>query len=313
MISVGVDIGGTNIACCIVNEEGEILEKGTVPFPRDGIPEHSVLAVGEIVSSLLAKCGFNIKDAGWIGIAVPGSIAYESGVIIDAHNLNYHDFPLKERLSELFPQTKLYIENDANAAALAEYHSGAFRGHQSGVLITLGTGVGGGAIVGGRLFTGGMKNGFELGHMVLQHDGISCNCSNVGCAETLCSASALIREGVQAMRVHPESLIAQKAEHDEGRIDAKLLFDCANAGDAIANALIDDYIRALGSLVTSIIALFDPEVIAIGGGVSNAGERLLAPLRAYVAPRAFFRRFGAIVKAEMGNDAGMFGAAMLGK
>lgn len=313
MYTIGLDIGGTNIAGAIVSDDAQIIVKGSVAYPGAETPNESVGRMTQLIHSLLYHANINITEIESIGLAVPGSIDYEKNLVIHAYNLGYHSFPLVTLLGRNFSNTPIHIENDANAAALAEYYGGAFKGYSSGVLITLGTGVGGGAIIHNKLFIGGRKSGFELGHIIIDHSGASCTCGNQGCFEACCSATALIREGQKIASAVPNCMIAHQAELHDGMIDAKLVIDCARAGDPYAMQIFDRYVAHLGSAVISIANTFDPEVIAIGGGVCNAGEFLFRPLRAYVQPRAFFESTGEIVPAQMGNDAGIIGAAMIGR
>ncbi|MDP3447050.1 MAG: ROK family protein, partial [Eubacteriales bacterium] len=220
-------------------------------------------------------------------------------------------FPLCKLVGDDFPGVTVYLENDANAAALAEYYSGAFRGCSSGLLITIGTGIGGGLMLDGKIFVGGKKNGFEFGHAVLLFDGEPCTCGQRGCIESYCSAAALVREGRKAASAHHESTMFQRAQGDVTKINAKLVMDCAREGDPVASDVYNRFTEYLGATVCTAIALFDPEIIAFGGGVSNDGEFLLAPIREYAKKRAFFKNHAKIVTAEMKNDAGIVGAAML--
>ena len=221
--------------------------------------------------------------------------------------------PLKALAQEAFGEIPVYLANDANGAALAELYAGAFRGCKTAVLFTLGTGLGGGIILGGHMFNGGMNQGVELGHMYLVNGGEHCTCGNDGCMEAYCAASALARDGQRAMKKHPESLIAARAGGSPENVDAKLVIDCAKEGDEAAKAVFDQYIDSLSSACASIYNLLDPEVIAIGGGVCGAGEFLFAPLREKTTGKCFYKTHGKLVPAELGNDAGMIGAAMLHK
>ena len=221
--------------------------------------------------------------------------------------------PLKALAQEAFGEIPVYLANDANGAALAELYAGAFRGCKTAVLFTLGTGLGGGIILGGHMFNGGMNQGVELGHMYLVNGGEHCTCGNDGCMEAYCAASALARDGQRAMKKHPESLIAAHAGGSPENVDAKLVIDCAKEGDETAKAVFDQYIDSLSSACASIYNLLDPEVIAIGGGVCGAGEFLFAPLREKTTGKCFYKTHGKLVPAELGNDAGMIGAAMLHK
>lgn len=311
MYSIGVDIGGSKIAAGILSEDLRLVSKKSLPFPRNGNPMDSIGVIQSLIRDLMNENGLKMEDAACIGLAVPGSIDYGRGLVIDAHNLDYHNFPLCKLVGEGFPGVKVYVENDANAAALAEYYSGAFRGCSSGLLITIGTGIGGGLILDGKMFTGGKKNGFEFGHAVLLFGGEPCTCGQRGCIESYCSAAALVREGRKAAEAHHESAMYQRAQGDLTRINAKLVMDCAREGDAVASEVYNRFTDYLGATACTAIALFDPEIIAFGGGVSNDGEFLLAPIREYAKKYAFFKNHAKIVTAELKNDAGIVGAAML--
>jgi len=310
MYQIGVDIGGTNIKVGLVSDELSLLRSLSVRFPHDGAAS-VVAAIAEAVDDLLKQEGITRKDLESIGIVVPGSIDQTGALVIDAYNLGFHDVPLKAMAQEAFGEVPIYLANDANGAALAELYVGAFRGCKTAVLFTLGTGLGGGIILGGHMFNGGMNQGVELGHMILEHDGEHCTCGNDGCMEAYCAASALARDGKRAAKKHPDSLLAKRAAGDPDAIDAKLIIDLAKEGDELAKALFDRYISYLSSACASIYNLLDPEVIAIGGGVCAAGEFLFAPLREQTTEKCFYKTHGRLVPAELGNDAGMIGAAML--
>lgn len=311
MYSIGVDIGGSKIAAGVVSEDFKLISKKALPFPHTGDPKDSITTIQTLINGLITENGLKTKEISAIGLAVPGSIDYDRGVVIDAHNLDYHSFPLCQLVGNDFPGITVYVENDANAAALAEYYSGAFRGCSSGLLITIGTGIGGGLVQDGKIFVGGKKNGFEFGHAVLLFGGEPCTCGQRGCIESYCSAAALVREGRKAAGAHHESAMFVRAQGDLMKINAKLVMDCAREGDAVATAVYNQFTDYLGATACTAIALFDPEIIAFGGGVSNDGEFLLAPIREYAKKYAFFKNHAKIVTAEMKNDAGIVGAAML--
>ena len=288
MYQIGVDIGGTNIKVGLVNETMELVQTCSVRFPHDGA-RSVVKTIEEAVDFLLRQQAIARKDVESVGIVVPGSIDQKGERVIDAYNLGFHDVPLKALAQEAFGEIPVYLANDANGAALAELYAGAFRGCKTAVLFTLGTGLGGGIILGGHMFNGGMNQGVELGHMYLVNGGEHCTCGNDGCMEAYCAGGS------------PEN------------VDAKLVIDCAKEGDETAKAVFDQYIDSLSSACASIYNLLDPEVIAIGGGVCGAGEFLFAPLREKTTGKCFYKTHGKLVPAELGNDAGMIGAAMLHK
>ena len=311
MYSIGVDIGGSKIAAGVVKDDYTLVSKKALPFPHTGDPRDSIVTIQSLIRDLIEENHLRTEQIAGIGLAVPGSIDYDRGVVIDAHNLDYHDFPLCKLVGDGFPGVTVYVENDANAAALAEYYSGAFRGCSSGLLITIGTGIGGGLVLDGKIFVGGKKNGFEFGHAVLLFGGEPCTCGQRGCIESYCSATALVREGRKAANQHHESMMFQRAQGDLTKINAKLVMDCAREGDPVACEVYNQFTDYLGATACTAIALFDPEIIAFGGGVSNDGEFLLAPIREYAKKYAFFKNHAKIVTAEMKNDAGIVGAAML--
>ena len=312
MYQIGVDIGGTNIKIGLVDDQLEIVRRTSIPFPHlDG--EGVAKQIAEQIRALLDAQGCTEADLAWVGVVVPGSIDPTGAIVIDAHNLNFHNVPFKAQLQAQFDQTTVYLANDADGAALAELGKGAFAGYDTAVLLTLGTGVGGGVILNGKMFSGGKRQGIELGHMPLVAGGEPCTCGNLGCIEAYCSATALARDGRRAMEAHPESMLAEKSAGDPDVIDAKFVIDCAKAGDKVAKDVFDTYVDHLGAACIAAVHLLDPQVIAIGGGVCGAGDFLFEPLRASVTEKCFFNDHGIIVPAVMGNDAGIIGAAMLGR
>lgn len=308
MVQIGVDIGGTTIKIGLVDEGWTIVDKAVIPFPHfDSKGVVAELAVA--VRKLLSAHGLRESDLRSIGVVVPGSIDPTGEIVLDAYNLGFHHVPLKKLLQEEFSHTSVYLANDADGAALAELGRGAFVGCKTAVLLTLGTGVGGGVILNGQMFSGGCRRGIELGHMQIVSGGEACTCGVRGCIEAYCSATALIRDGVRAMQEHPESKLSSRPTED---FDARFIIDCAKEGDPTAKAVFDAFVDHLGSACVSIVHLLDPEVIAIGGGICNAGDFLFNPLRENIAQKCFFDSCGRIVPAVMGNDAGIIGAAMLG-
>lgn len=313
MLQAGFDIGGTNIAAGIVDEDANLVLKRSIPFPAGEPYQVAVEALAQLLTEMTEELFVPVSSLASIGIAVPGSIDQASERVVHAYNLQFHDVPLRSALMGYFPSVPVFLANDANAAALAELYAGAFVGCKTAVLITLGTGIGGGLILGGRMFNGGLGNGVELGHMVLEHGGQVCTCGTRGCIEALCTATWLMQQGRKSLIEYPHAMIATKAGQVLSNINAKLVIDCAKAGDAIAKDIFDRYVDQLGSALTSCFNLLDPEVIALGGGVSLAGEFLFSPLRENVKQKCFFKNCGKIVQAKLGNDAGIIGAAMLAK
>lgn len=310
MYQIGVDIGGTNIKIGLVDENLEITARSSIPFPQAG-GEVVADELAAAIRALLSSAGVEEGQLDSIGIVIPGSIDPTGRTIIDAYNLGFHGVPFQPMMAERFPNTTVLMANDANGAALAELYKGAFVGCKTAVLFTLGTGLGGGIILNGKMFNGGLNQGVELGHAYLVDDGEYCTCGNHGCMEAYCSATGLVRDARRAMLAHPESALWQKSGGDEARVDARFVIDCAKAGDGTAKAVFDGYLGHLSSACASIFNLLDPEVLAIGGGVSGAGDFLFEPLQQLVTDKCFYKTRGKLVPAVMGNDAGVIGAAML--
>ena len=293
MMRFGFDIGGTNIAAGIIDEQNRLIAKGSVRFPRGEGNEAVITACVGLYRSILADAAVSDGDIIGVGVAVPGSVLPQKGLVIDAHNLGFHHTPLAAMLSEALHKPVELI-NDADAATLAEQRIGALTGTKTSVMITIGTGIGGGLIVNGELFRGGRGNGTEPGHMVLRNGGRLCTCGVNGCAEAYCSATRLCRDG--------EAF---------GKPTAKEVIEAAKEGDEQALALFREYVDDFGSYIASIVNLLDPERIAIGGGVSGAGSFLLDPLRVDVERKCFFETCPEIVVASAGNDAGIIGAGLI--
>ena len=312
MYYLGIDLGGINIAAAVVDEQGHILGRDSRPTPR---------ASGEIVADHMAQAaqaaaaqaGIPLASIASVGVGSPGAIDPQDGVVINWYNLDFDHVPLSGLLSARLGLA-VFLENDANAAALGEYAAGAGKGSASMVAITLGTGVGGGAVLGGKLYTGFNYAGMEVGHLVLEHNGRPCKCGRRGCFEAYCSATALIKRTREEMQRHPDSLLWQAAGGSLDRVEGRTSFAAMAQGDPVAKALVEEYAGYLGCGIASLVNILQPEVICVGGGVANAGETLLAPVRAIVDREDYARnnpRRCRVVKAQLGNDAGIIGAALL--
>lgn len=293
MVRIGYDIGGTNIAAGVLDENNRLLLKKSLRFPRGKGTAAVIETCKTLYDALLSELCLSDAEVSGVGAAVPGSVDINAGVVIDAHNLDFHRTPLSALLREALSKP-IDLINDADAAALAEHRVGALQGTKTAALITIGTGIGGGLILNGELFRGGRGNGTEPGHVVLRNGGRACTCGVNGCAEAYCAATRLGKDGSSF-----------------GCCDAKAVIDAAKAGNADAASLFETYIDDLGSYLASIVNLLDPERIAIGGGVCGAGDFLLDPLRADVKRKCFFLTCPDIVVATAGNDAGIIGACLI--
>ena len=320
MFTVGIDLGGTNIAAGICDENLNIVVKGSVPTLAARDPELIIKDMAALVDSLIAEAGLSHSDISYAGIAAPGSINPETGVVEYSNNIQMSDFPICDIFRKYSPIKNIYIANDANAAALGEALAGAAKGAGVAVMITLGTGVGGGVIMNGKIFAGGLNHsGTELGHTVLVSGGRQCTCGRRGCFEAYCSASALTdmtKEKMHELKLKGiPSLLFDFAERD-GRVSARTAFSAKNGGDKYGAELVNEYIKNLAAGITNIINIFQPETVCIGGGVSGERDNLIIPLAAIVNADQYTRtnKSKTVIKvASLGNNAGIVGAAGLGR
>lgn len=315
MYSIGVDLGGTNIAVAIVSDSGEIIKKGSTPTLADRSYELIVADMCKLSKELIEEAGMAVSDIHSVGIGSPGIPDPINGKIVYANNLHFKDTPIREEFQKHL-NLPVYVENDANVAALGEYESGAGKLYNDFVAVTLGTGVGGGVILDRKIIGGSWNAGAELGHIVIKQGGVQCTCGRKGCWERYSSATGLIREAKKAAIENPDSKLNKLVEGNLDNMNAKIPFDAAQGGDRIAQGVIDQYVQDLATGLVNLINIFQPEIIVLGGGVSAQKENLLVPLRAemskeiYGGPDMFKTK---IEVAQLGNDAGIIGAAMLYK
>lgn len=312
---IGVDLGGTKIAAGLVNENYEIVASKSRPTLLPRPHEEVERDMAELCKEVAKQGGVDIDDVEWIGVGTPGSVDSRSGMVAFSANFAYEDWSLRKNLSQYFKKP-VFIENDANAAAYGEYVAGALRGTQYSVAVTLGTGIGSGIIIHGRLFSGYNSSGAELGHMVIEKGGRPCMCGRLGCFEKYASARALTEDTAAAMKAHPDNIMWKIADGDIKNVNAKTAFDAMKAGDKLAKEVVDNFISYVACGLTNIINIFQPEIICIGGGISREGDILLKPIQEYVDKEDYARGIKnrtKIVRAQLMNDAGIVGAAMLGK
>lgn len=312
--SIGVDLGGTNIAVGIVNENYEIVKKSSVPTLAQRGPEPIVHDMAELCKKLVMECGLTVDEMTGAGIACPGTVNPETGIVEYANNIKFSDFPLVELFSKEMnmPAEKVKIGNDANLAALGEAVAGAAKGSASSVMITLGTGVGGGVILNGKMLMGCAFGGAELGHTVIEMNGRPCSCGRKGCFEAYCSATALVKLTKEKFESCTGSLMHEMCENDVNRVGGKTAFAAMKKGDKAGAEVVDQYISYLACGVANFINVFQPEVFTIGGGVSGEGDNLLVPLKEKVALECYSKDNTLktdLRVATLGNDAGIIGAA----
>lgn len=313
MYSIGIDLGGTNIATAVVDKNCKIIAKAAIPTnaPRDA--KEVAKDMAKTVEMAIEKAGITAEDVKWIGIGTPGAINQDTGVIEFAGNLGFEKVPMIKYIEEL-TNIKCFMENDANSAAYGELIAGAGRGAKDFVAITLGTGIGGGVIIGGRIFSGSNYFGGELGHISLIKDGEYCTCKRNGCWEAYASATALIRQTKKAMENDKHSAMWKIAETLDN-VNGKTAFDGMRQGDKTATDVVNQYIEYVACGIADVINIFQPEFVCIGGGISKENDVLLNPIRDYVDKNCFGRYSDNKTElkiAQLGNDAGIIGAAMLG-
>lgn len=311
---LAIDIGGTSMKGALVDRQGHLSSRFVVPV----VPgEEQESALDRLIAS--AKESLQSLSEGdrviGIGCGVPGGINTFTGVCDYASNLGWKNLPVARILSDKL-SLPCKIDNDANAAMLGEIQFGQEKAYRNAILLTLGTGIGGGIFVNGQLYVGNEGKGAEIGHMVIVAGGIPCPCGRKGCFETYASATALTREAKKAVEAHPESLMAEEVRKGV-KIDAALPFECAKKGDEVAQQVVDQYIECLGVGCLNLIDIFRPEVIVLSGGVSKQGENLRQPLERYL--EKFGYGFGVdkapkvdIKISRLGADIGIYGAAALG-
>lgn len=315
MYYLGIDLGGTNIAVGIVDENHKIVRKGSTPTLASREPEAIVQDMGALCLRLLKEEGISVEEVAKIGIASPGSIDPEKGMIVYANNLPFRNFPIADLLKKQVPVAHIYVENDANAAALGEAMGGAAMGADIAVMITLGTGVGGGVIINGKVFSGFNYAGAELGHVVIEYEGVPCSCGRKGCWEAYSSATALVRMTKEKMLETKDTKMWEMVDGNIEKANARIAFAAMKQGDKAGQEVVDKYIRYLACGISNMINIFQPNVLCIGGGVCNEKDYLLKPLMELVEKDQYtsgLDKKTRVCIAELGNDAGIVGAAALG-
>ncbi len=306
---IGIDLGGTNIAGGIVDETGRIILSDSVPTPHDCSSDEIMESIVKLAEELVNRSDVEKTDISGIGVGCPGTVDNENGIITYCVNI-----PMRKVRAAEYIESRLGIrvnlENDANAAALGEYYVNG-NGAKSYIFITLGTGIGGGAVLDGKIYRGFNGVGIEAGHMTLVHNGEKCTCGKRGCWERYGSVTALINQTVSAMKANPSSRMSEIAEK-YGEVNGRVAFEAAGMGDKAAQAVVDRYIEYVADGITGIINIFEPELLVIGGGISKEGKRLLDPVREYVHKNEFNRYMSKtrIETASLANDAGIIGAAL---
>lgn len=319
MYRIGVDLGGTNIAVGLVDETYHIVCKASAPtLAGERTAEEIVDAIAALCAEVAKQQGIALSSVDAIGVASPGVANQVTGEVEYSCNLPFVHTPICEMLRTRTGVGNVHVENDANAAAFGEAVAGAAKGAKSSITVTLGTGVGGGIIMDGKVISGFNFAGGELGHMVIEQGGVACNCGRRGCFESYSSATALVRMTKEKIEecaaAGRKTLMAEMVARD-GKVSGRTAFDAERKGDAAAAEVVAKYLSYLATGLTNLINILQPEVVAIGGGISGEGDNLLSRLAPMVEKECY--GYG-IVKstrlaiAQLGNDAGIIGAAFLG-
>ena len=316
MYTIGIDLGGTNIVASVVDDDYNIIGTSKTPTNSPRSADEIFDDIADVCEEAVKTAGLTMEDIDSVGMGTPGTVN-QDGVIEFANNLAFNNVPARTMLAKRInkPEEKVFIENDANCAALGEAYAGCGNGAKDFVAVTLGTGVGSGVIIGGKIVNGVNYAGGECGHMVIVVDGEQCSCGRKGCWEAYASATALIRQTKKAMEEYPDSLMHKLAK-EEGKVSGRTAFDAMRLGDIAGIKVVDDYIKYVACGLINIVNALQPEIICIGGGICNEDETLMKPLRRFVQSERYSihsKIQTKIVKAELGNDAGVIGAALLGK
>ncbi|MCL2796607.1 MAG: ROK family protein [Firmicutes bacterium] len=305
---VGIDVGGTNVKIALVNEKGQIVKKASL---KTKSTRDAIHVIGDIADGVIELTqGFEYEA---IGVGCPGAIDSEAGIVEYSPNLYWKNVALAKGISERTGKP-VKISNDANVAALGETKFGAGKSFSDTALLTLGTGLGGGFVVNGKLFEGYKSMGTEIGHTVLKENGVQCSCGRKGCMEVYTSATALIRETLFAMQTDKNSMMWDHCGKDLNKVDGRTAFACARKNDASALKVVDAYIRSLAEGILNVVAVFRSQAVILGGGVSGEREYLTDQLQKYVDERRYGGKDSlrtVILTAQLGNDAGVIGAASL--
>lgn len=311
---IGVDLGGTNIATGIVNEEGKLIYDDSVPTGKERNYKVIVNDIIDLINKIIKESGIEKEKIKAVGIGIPGIAEANTGRVIKCPNLNWSNIPLKQIMEDRL-NIPVFIDNDATLAALAEHTAGSMKYVSSGVFITIGTGIGGGVILDGKIESGFHGIGSEIGHMIVGKNYYNCGCGRNGCLETFASSTALISYTKRLIESGEKTVIIDKLRGNIEKLNGKLIFQAAKEGDPLANKAVNRMAKYLAVGIMNIVSIIDPEIFVLGGGISKAGDFLLNKIKEEVSRIKYYEGLpiGNIVLAKLGNEAGIIGAAILGK
>ena len=311
MLAIGIDIGGTSIKGAAVYDDGKMLDVFSMPVIKGELGETTINKLIDLVEQYIKDQKIADQIIG-IGIGIPGLLDVNKGTVVMSNNLKWEDLPIVDMFKKRLPYP-VRISNDANAATLGEALYGAGKGVPYVIMLTLGTGVGGGIVLDGKLYEGNLGQGAELGHIVVQYGGRECTCQRKGCLERYASATALVMDTKEAMEKHPESLMHKIAE-EQGKVDGRVAFKAARQNDPAGLAVVEQYIYFLSEGILNYCNIFRPNIVILSGGIANEGDYLFDRINAYLPKERYgFPRSPAVkvVPAKLGYDSGKIGAAAL--
>ncbi len=316
MYHLGVDLGGTNIAVCIANEEGKIISRANAKTLNQRSYDEIMGDFLAVCDEVIRRANLKVSDVSTIGVGIPGTIDTKNLRVIYTNNIPaLSATDMGKTIREHFPDMKINFGNDADVAAYGEVMSGAAKGAKNVVMITLGTGVGSGIIINGKIYNGFNGGGGEIGHSVIFPGGEMCTCGRRGCWEQYASVTALVRQTQEALNKYPDSLMHKIVAENDGKVNGLTSFDAMRKGDKAGKEVVDKYVEYICIGVANVISIFQPEYLLIGGGISKEGDALIIPVKEYVKNNTYGYEAPTektkIVKAELSNDAGLIGAAML--
>mgnify|MGYP000157029507 CR=1 FL=1 len=305
---LGLDVGGTNMVAGVVDENHQIIAKESIPTQAG----RTIEDMAEVSKKAVLKAGLQMEDISSWGIGMPSYVNPKTNLLVHANCFGWKNVPIYDYLKKHI-SLPTYIANDANCATYGEVLAGSASQYTDAIMLTLGTGVGGGIIMGKRIYSGADNMGAELGHTKLVYNGERCTCGQKGCLEAYCSSTALIRIMKEALQENKDTLIWKLCGEDENKVNGEILFEAAKQGDSLAKQIVDDYISKLAAGISTFITIFRPQVIILGGGIAHAGDLLLKPLNEKLHTCTFAAEeigIPQVIRAELGNDAGIIGAAL---
>ncbi len=310
---LGIDLGGTKIAAGVIDSNGKIIARQNISTRPPYDVEFVMKNMADAAVMALRKAGLSARDIDSVGIGVPSTVNPVTHNVVFANNLRWKDVDVAGHFRK-FLNIPVMVGNDADCAALGENIAGAARNFDYVLMLTLGTGVGGGIVINHKIFSGGNGFGCEPGHTTIVMDGEPCTCGRRGCLEAYASLTALVRDTIRAIGTYPDTIMRKMCGNDLNRVDGRLAFEAAKQNDRAALEVVHNYEHYLAVGISSLSTLLRPQAVILGGGISNQGEYLIAPIREEMNQTIYANDLipsPLIMRAELGNDAGMIGAAFL--